>query len=342
MSVDVPNLDLLPNQDPIMVPRSMFERNLGVLMVLIGNVTDLGYGATLVSPTKILITLGRTLSSVNTTAGRYTISGPSVINVTSVSYNPGDTFITVNVSGTFTAGVYTITLASGTFLDFNGNYNSSGPTPILNTSNVSPLEYAAVAISQTQILLGFGQTVASLNSTTSRYVVSGPSGITVGSVVYNPGDTFATVNVTGGFQAGTYTITIASGTIVDTAGNTNTTAAEPILNTSSSTSPPFIDGITPDPTLGITPMQPVSFNIKDSTGQFRQIIVLARFTMPDNSEIWDVIWDGLNFGPLYRNPYSTATPISLGYALNALRNGGWPASLSLTAYAIDKTGGENP
>ncbi len=71
---------------------------------------------------------------------------------------------------------------------------------------------AAAKTSATTVRLYFARPLVSFDDDTSRYAVSG--GITVDSVEMNEGDTFVTLNVSGTFSPGNYTVTVQGNTVV--------------------------------------------------------------------------------------------------------------------------------
>ena len=75
---------------------------------------------------------------------------------------------------------------------------------------IDPIDFVPSKV-DTQIRLDFGAALRSLPDTTStgNYVVSGPSAVSVTSVVFTPGNTFVLLNHTGNIIAGVYTITLA-------------------------------------------------------------------------------------------------------------------------------------
>jgi len=64
----------------------------------------------------VKIDFSRALASygATSTAGNYAITGPSVISVGSVSFTPGNSYVVLNVTGTWATGTYTVTVAAGT------------------------------------------------------------------------------------------------------------------------------------------------------------------------------------------------------------------------------------
>lgn len=89
------------------------------------------FSGLITSPTLLLALFGESLSSVDTTPSNYTISGPTVITVTAVSYVPGDTFVRLTTSGTWsTGGNYTLAMLASSVSDAAGDTNTTLPEPI--------------------------------------------------------------------------------------------------------------------------------------------------------------------------------------------------------------------
>jgi hypothetical protein len=65
------------------------------------------------------------LASVNTNITRYSISGPSVITINSVSWTSPDSYVTLSVSGTWQPGIYILDIFPETIFDA-GNRSNEG------------------------------------------------------------------------------------------------------------------------------------------------------------------------------------------------------------------------
>ena len=105
---------------------------------------------------------------------------------------------------------------------------------------------------------------------------------------------------------------------------------------SSFDSTPTIVNIVPAVGTSISASTPLSFDVTDSSGLFRRIIVVASFPQ---LRIQEIVHDGDAFGPWYQQ--SIRSTISGGFHYSVLRLGGWPASPTLEAFAIDRSGNEN-
>jgi hypothetical protein len=93
------------------------------------------FSGLVVSPTMLLALFGEALTSVSTTAGNYTVSGPTAITVTAVSYAPGDTFVRLTTSGTWsTGGAYTLAMIASSVTDAAGDTNTTLPEPIFDVA----------------------------------------------------------------------------------------------------------------------------------------------------------------------------------------------------------------
>lgn len=66
----------------------------------------------------ILLTFAVALRSLaaTTVTGNYTVTGPTVITVTSITFTPGNAFLALNYTGTLSSGIYTVTLAASTVM----------------------------------------------------------------------------------------------------------------------------------------------------------------------------------------------------------------------------------
>jgi len=107
-------------------------------------------------------------------------------------------------------------------------------------------------------------------------------------------------------------------------------------------SPPLVENFDPPPTAGpIGPNTAVSFDVVDSSGLFRDILVLVYFP---GTNLVEVAYDGTSFTPFYNRASSIASvtdgPDS-GYHFVLNRASGWPAAPAFAIHAIDTTGGEN-
>lgn len=107
---------------------------------------------------------------------------------------------------------------------------------------------------------------------------------------------------------------------------------------SAETDPPYVTNVSPPTGSFITPQTPISFDVLDDQG-FRRIIIHASYPSTLTQE---VVHDGQNFGLRYSNVANTVTPITGGFAYTILRDGGWPQGPTITPFAFDDSGGENP
>lgn len=104
------------------------------------------------------------------------------------------------------------------------------------------------------------------------------------------------------------------------------------------TDPPIVTIISPAVGSSIARTIPIVFNVTDPGGDFRRIIIVATFA---SSSLKEVVHDGNTFGPKYVGSINTRTVITDGFQYTILRDGGWPANLVLTPFAIDTAGNEN-
>ena len=136
---DVPNIDIIdipisdlggvyypvPNVDAIDVPRLHVLRvsyNALDIAVMFGN--SLVFNAAALSSTDVIVLFDRPLASASSTTSRYSITGPSVITVSLVTFIGGNPYLHLTVSGVWAPGVYTLTIVPQTVLDFGSNSNS--------------------------------------------------------------------------------------------------------------------------------------------------------------------------------------------------------------------------
>jgi len=101
--------------------------------------------------------------------------------------------------------------------------------------------------------------------------------------------------------------------------------------------PPLVSGVSPSIGTPLTHHQVVSFDVTDD-GDFRAILLTASF---DGAAAPEVVYDGTTFSDLYVTG-STTTAISGGFRFALIRAGGWPSAPTITPYAFDTTGQENP
>lgn len=139
MSVDVANITLYANQDPLFITVAQAQPNLGTLLKLTGAIQQLGLGAVKASSTKIILTMSAVAGNVITTAGNYTVSGPSVITITNVAWTPGNTYLTLTYTGSFTSSdTYTMAVVANTIVDVANNFNTADPFKLNNLPNGTP------------------------------------------------------------------------------------------------------------------------------------------------------------------------------------------------------------
>lgn len=117
------------------------------------------------------------------------------------------------------------------------------------------------------------------------------------------------------------------------------TAAMAAGASGSSGTPPVVTNISPAAGTAIGAAQSISFDVTDDSGLFRLIMVIADFGL---LAIREVIHDGMSFGPRYLASGNGRVAIPGGWHYTVLRQGGWPSSPTITPYAIDLGGGENP
>lgn len=106
-----------------------------------------------------------------------------------------------------------------------------------------------------------------------------------------------------------------------------------------SSSPPQITVISPTVGSSISYYTPLVIEVTDDLSSFARIIIVADFG--GGTPIRDVVHDGTSFGPAYDSA-STRASITNGFRYSIVRNGGWPSSPTITPFAIDSDGGENP
>lgn len=211
MSVDVPNVTLFTNQDPYFIVSVQAQPNLGALITLTTAINALPYAATLISSTQLILNLGFVPASVNTSNSQYTISGPSSITVASVVYNPGDIFITVNVTGTFVAGNYFVSLGPNTFFDLSGNFNSTAATPIMiATPPTMQFVSSTGGVSVVHLTYSLPPTLSGAALIPANWLITGGGiHVTVTAVGTSGNDILLTV--TPQTQGATYTATMPAG-----------------------------------------------------------------------------------------------------------------------------------
>ena len=101
--------------------------------------------------------------------------------------------------------------------------------------------------------------------------------------------------------------------------------------------PPVVGNFAPATGTAIAATTLLSFDVTDDSGLFRRIIVAAQFP---NLGIYEVIHEGVGFAPKYRGAGNLQVAITNGFRYTILREGGWPASPSITVFAIDQGGAE--
>lgn len=97
---------------------------------------------------------------------------------------------------------------------------------------------------------------------------------------------------------------------------------------------PVVSNLVPAPGTSIYPGTALQLDVTDNQGLFRRIILTAQFPNGAN----EVVFDGATFAANYGT--STVTNITNGKRFFVRRAGGWPASPTLSAFAIDQAGNE--
>lgn len=98
--------------------------------------------------------------------------------------------------------------------------------------------------------------------------------------------------------------------------------------------PPVIANVVPAGGSNILANAALTFEVTDDLSLFRELIVIA--SLPSLG-LLEVVHMNTAFGPQY-TAGSTRTPIVNGFQYSVIRNGGWPASPTLTIRAIDFDG----
>jgi hypothetical protein len=100
--------------------------------------------------------------------------------------------------------------------------------------------------------------------------------------------------------------------------------------------PPVISNFSPPVGTTIDTLQPVSFNVTDTGGAFRRIIVTAVYP---RTGIEEVVHDGATFVGRYLTA-SQRSIIANGFSFSVMRAGGWPSSPTIRVFAFDIAGNE--
>jgi hypothetical protein len=98
---------------------------------------------------------------------------------------------------------------------------------------------------------------------------------------------------------------------------------------------PVIGNFSPAQGSQIDANQSIYFEVTDTSGTFRRIIVHAVF----EDGIEEVVHDGSSFRGRYQVG-NTRVIITNGWAYTLLRYGGWPSSPTIRIFAIDAAGNE--
>lgn len=67
-----------------------------------------------------------------TVAGNYTFTGPTAITTSSVIFNPGDTFLLLDIAGSFTSGEYILSIQANVVRGANFDVNNGPGTSIFD------------------------------------------------------------------------------------------------------------------------------------------------------------------------------------------------------------------
>jgi hypothetical protein len=159
-------------------------------------------------------------TSVNTTTSNWTITGPSAITVTGVSWTPGTSIVTLTTSGAFVPGTYTLSVAPGTVSDLM-SVNQASRT---FESHPVPIAFSVLRKSSSLLRVNLDRVPTVVSANSLDYVLTGPSSLSVDTVSYTPGNDYLELTVSGGWVSGTHTLSIASQAIQD--GWTNAPSAD--------------------------------------------------------------------------------------------------------------------
>ena len=99
------------------------------------------------------------------------------------------------------------------------------------------------------------------------------------------------------------------------------------------TVPPTIGDFEPEPGTTISSTQSIAFSLVDETGTFHALIVGVAF---ESESRYDVVHDGAEFGPDYRN--STRETIANGFRYTVIRRQGWTSQPRFRVIGVDGGG----
>jgi hypothetical protein len=133
-------------------------------------------------------------------------------------------------------------------------------------------------------------------------------------------------------------VTLGQHFLVDENGVIEDDGALGFSAAASSATPPVISNVVPAVASAIGPTDILSFDVTDSEG-FVRILLVADFP---GIGIREVIHDGFSFSANYSTFGNSRSVITNGFHYTMLRSGGWPVSPVIIPYAIDTTGRENP
>jgi hypothetical protein len=103
--------------------------------------------------------------------------------------------------------------------------------------------------------------------------------------------------------------------------------------TSNDETAPVIGDFDPPPGSPISSTTTLSFSVTDETGDFHALVVLCAF---EDIGIYEVVHDGVEFGPQYR--FSTREVIANGFRYTLIRREGWLETARIRVVGVD-TGG---
>lgn len=104
--------------------------------------------------------------------------------------------------------------------------------------------------------------------------------------------------------------------------------------------PPILTAITPMSGSKLAPTVPVQFTLSKGTG-FASVVVEASY---DGSNTRELIWDsahgfnGFYLGAANKCVITAPGGVQTAYAFTILRDGGWPANITITVFATDTFG----
>jgi hypothetical protein len=257
--------------------------------------------------------------------------------ITATSVSVSGPVLTIQHTEPTQGSLYTLTIPTGA-ITVTGRINDIPTSTTFNGVGVNPVLYSAIAADAEHVIVQFSEAVdgtagpngaININNYTITPTLNIISAVQISPTKYNlETDSQSPLQI--------YDLEVQN--IKDTNSNEIVTPADIPVQffgfASASSAVPVIANMTPAPGTSISGSQVIEFDVTDDTGFSVLVITLS---VPSKG-ISEVIHSGTMFGSRYAGVANVRTPISFGYHYELLRDGGWPADITIIPYVVDLEG----